>query len=130
MTFIEKTEFARAGLSLEDVDDENSQVLHEEGFASMITLNGLSVTIRSTMDIVRKLHAAGFPYVLTGKLNQDAIEVGVGLEFYILIILRLMLTPETNEICQFFSVFLELFDPVAGTMINRPCQLSYNSFEC
>lgn len=67
---MEKTEFARVGVDL------NEGEIEAEGFASTTTLNGLSVTIRSTIDIVDfLLYEAKYNYVLTGKLNQDCIEV-------------------------------------------------------
>ncbi|KZS02375.1 Uncharacterized protein APZ42_000608, partial [Daphnia magna] len=45
-----------------------------EPFLSKVTLNGLRVTILSTVDIVGLLLKENYKYVLTGKLNQDCIE--------------------------------------------------------
>nr|CAH0109971.1 unnamed protein product [Daphnia galeata] len=44
-------------------------------FASSLTLSTLRVSILSTIDLVDELLDMGFEYVLTGKLNQDCIEV-------------------------------------------------------
>jgi hypothetical protein len=48
-----------------------------EPFLSIITLNGLIVTILSTIVVVIFLLDSGYSYVLTGKLNQDCIEVSI-----------------------------------------------------
>jgi hypothetical protein len=44
-------------------------------FASSLTLSTLRVSILSTIDLVDELLDMGFEYVLTGKFNQDCIEV-------------------------------------------------------
>lgn len=44
-------------------------------FASLTTLKGLRVTIKTVREIVNNMFAAGRPYVLTGRLNQDCLEV-------------------------------------------------------
>lgn len=54
--------------------DEISAVVYEP-FLSKVTLNGLRVTILSTIDVVELLLRENDKYVLTGKLNQDCIEV-------------------------------------------------------
>ena len=48
-------------------------------FASSVTLDGLRVTILSMIEIIDFLlnKPDPFPYVLTGKLNQDSLEVVV-----------------------------------------------------
>lgn len=56
------------------VSDEISVVVYEP-FLSKVTLNGLRVTILSTIDVVELLLRENYKYVLTGKLNQDCIEV-------------------------------------------------------
>lgn len=42
-------------------------------FASQMTAESLRVTL-SVLDIIKLLHKKGVPYVLTVKLNQDALE--------------------------------------------------------
>ena len=46
-------------------------------FCSPQTLEGLRVTIRSVLDVMDSMFQQGFKYVLTGKLNQDCLEVRV-----------------------------------------------------
>lgn len=48
-------------------------------FASTVTMNGLRVTIASIIEITEFLLRKDDPYeyVLTGKLNQDLIEVSI-----------------------------------------------------
>lgn len=61
-------------LATEKISDEISVVVYEP-FLSKVTLNGLRVTILSTIDVVELLLRDNYKYVLTGKLNQDCIEV-------------------------------------------------------
>lgn len=44
-------------------------------FLSKTTMDGLRVTILSTIALVDQLFSLGYLYVLTGKFNQDCIEV-------------------------------------------------------
>lgn len=44
-------------------------------FVAFVTIKGLRITIKSILAIVDTLFAKGFKYVLTGKLNQDCLEV-------------------------------------------------------
>ena len=44
-------------------------------FAAMKTLNALRVTIKSVREVVDLQFKEGFDMVLTGKLNQDCLEV-------------------------------------------------------
>lgn len=46
-----------------------------EPFLSKVTLDSLRVTILSTIDVVELLFQDKYKYVLTGKFNQDCIEV-------------------------------------------------------
>jgi len=51
-------------------------IISEKHFLTKQTAEGFQVTIQSTLDIVKYLTTTvGFPYVLTGRLNQDGIEV-------------------------------------------------------
>ncbi|XP_077537531.1 uncharacterized protein LOC144149751 [Haemaphysalis longicornis] len=47
-------------------------------FASRQTMESLRVTLLSIIDIINELHKAGVPYVLTAKLNQDPLEILLG----------------------------------------------------
>lgn len=48
----------------------------EHNFASNETIEGLKVTIATTLDIIEYLvNQLNFQYVLTAKLNQDCLEV-------------------------------------------------------
>lgn len=48
----------------------------EKYFLTRQTTEGLRVTIKSTLDLVQYLiRNAGFDSVLTGRLNQDSLEV-------------------------------------------------------
>ena len=44
-------------------------------FAAFTTLKALRVTIKTICEIAENLFAAKRPYVLTGRLNQDCLEV-------------------------------------------------------
>lgn len=44
-------------------------------FLSKQTLHGLRVTLRSCRELAAKLLHDGFSYVMTGKFNQDPLEV-------------------------------------------------------
>jgi hypothetical protein len=63
--------------STENTATGNSSDVIYEPFLSKVTLNGLRVTILSTIDIVEFLLKENYKYVLTGKLNQDCIEVRI-----------------------------------------------------
>lgn len=68
----------RQGITWLDTCENN----HEQGlidrsqFLSSNTAKGLRATINSAMDLCRYLHEKfSFAYILTGKLNQDPLEV-------------------------------------------------------
>lgn len=63
-------------LNLTDMKDVDSNEVYEP-FLSTTTMNGLRVTIFNTIDVVNLLLDSGYNYVLTGKLNQDCIEVRI-----------------------------------------------------
>lgn len=44
-------------------------------FASQVTMESLRVTLASVRDLITDLLSKGARYVLTGKLNQDPLEV-------------------------------------------------------
>lgn len=44
-------------------------------FASQVTIESLRVTLASVLDLIKDLLSEGADYVLTGKLNQDPLEV-------------------------------------------------------
>jgi hypothetical protein len=44
-------------------------------FVSMTTLRGWRISILSTIAIVEELFTENYSFVLTGKFNQDALEV-------------------------------------------------------
>lgn len=44
-------------------------------FVSLVTLKALRITMKSMKDIAASLFASGFKYILTGKINQDCLEV-------------------------------------------------------
>lgn len=44
-------------------------------FASQVTMESLRVTLSSILELTNDLLAKGARYVLTGKLNQDPLEV-------------------------------------------------------
>ena len=52
-------------------------------FASLTTLHALRVTIKSVAEIIEQLFSLGVEMVLTGKANQDCLEV------FMVIILRI-----------------------------------------
>lgn len=50
--------------------------ISENNFLTKQTAVGLRVTIKSTLDLIKYLTTnAGFSSVLTGRLNQDSLEV-------------------------------------------------------
>lgn len=52
------------------------QHIHTNEFLTMTTAEGLRVTLRSTIELPNYLlWDCGFEYVLTGKMNQDPLEV-------------------------------------------------------
>lgn len=63
----------------DNVDNESTEVseIVYEPFLYSTTMNGLRVTILSTIDVDNFLLNSGYKYVLTGKLNQDCIEVNI-----------------------------------------------------
>ncbi len=66
---------AASSSQTESEESEDVAEVVYEPFLSKITLNGLRVTIMSTIDVVELLLRENYKYVLTGKLNQDCIEV-------------------------------------------------------
>ena len=44
-------------------------------FCSLTTIRGWRLTINSVIELTEQQFAAGYPVVLTGKLNQDPVEV-------------------------------------------------------
>lgn len=44
-------------------------------FVSMTTLRGWRISILSTIEILEELFTENYSFVLTGKFNQDALEV-------------------------------------------------------
>lgn len=47
-------------------------------FLTRQTAEGLRVTLKSTLELIDYLTSeCGFPYVLTGRINQDSLEVWV-----------------------------------------------------
>lgn len=61
----------------DELDDSTGDDRPLPMFASTVTMNGLRVTIASIIDIIEFVLRKYDPYkyVLTGKLNQDLIEV-------------------------------------------------------
>lgn len=54
----------------------DNNLIREDQFLTHNTADGLRMTIASTLDIVEYLHeGCDFSYVLTGKMNQDCLEV-------------------------------------------------------
>lgn len=49
--------------------------INKSEFLTKSTVEGLRVTLRSTIFLCRHLYNCGFQYVLTARLNQDIIEV-------------------------------------------------------
>lgn len=53
-----------------------NNLIRENEFLTRTTVDGLKITIQSTIDLVNDLlNDYGFIYVLTAKLNQDCLEV-------------------------------------------------------
>jgi len=51
-------------------------LIQEKEFLTKSTAESLRITLKSTIDLVTfLLNDCGFNYVLTSKLNQDALEV-------------------------------------------------------
>lgn len=74
MKHIDDSESYAAGVE----DPEADRVCPPEpapAFASALTLSTLRVSILSTIELVDELLDMGFEFVLTGKFNQDCIEV-------------------------------------------------------
>lgn len=53
---------------------ENGQIKKNE-FLTESTCMGLRVTIKSTIDLCSYLTKLNFKYLLTGRINQDKLEV-------------------------------------------------------
>lgn len=54
----------------------HEQQIHPNEFLTTTTAEGLRVTLRSTIELTNYLlWDCGFEYVLTGKMNQDPLEV-------------------------------------------------------
>lgn len=61
---------------MEWLDNWESSSSNNKMFLTQSTAQGLRVTLRSTVEIAKYLlKSCGFKYVLTGKLNQDCLEV-------------------------------------------------------
>jgi len=53
-----------------------NKLITDDMFLTKQTVEGLKITIKSTIDLVEYLlNECGFAYVLTSKLNQDCLEV-------------------------------------------------------
>lgn len=66
-----------------------NQHIHQNEFLTMTTAEGLRVTLRSTIELTKYLLSeCGFDYVLTGKMNQDPLEVALNFKLYTLIIIN------------------------------------------
>lgn len=53
-----------------------NKLITDDMFLTKQTVEGLRITIKSTIDLVEYLHTEfGFAYVLTTKLNQDCLEI-------------------------------------------------------
>lgn len=57
--------------------EKNSIERNTKLFASQLTTESLRVTLMSVLDIITLLHDKDVRYVLTAKLNQDPLEVGI-----------------------------------------------------
>lgn len=54
----------------------NTNCIPKSAFLTKETAEGLRMTLSSTLDLIKDLvNNYAFPYVLTGKINQDALEV-------------------------------------------------------
>ncbi|XP_043287495.1 uncharacterized protein [Venturia canescens] len=83
------TDFKILEDSIRKLDEWEEKVekglLSKDLFLTPQTAEGLRVTLKSTLDIVTYLtNECGFPYVLTGRINQDPLEVKLlqGLDIY------------------------------------------------
>jgi len=54
---------------------------HQKQFLSDQTCHGLRISLHSTLELSKLLLAEGFSYVLTGKFNQDPLEVSLLISF-------------------------------------------------
>lgn len=59
----------------EDIYNESNK--RDTMFASTTTIRGWRTSIKSTIGIVEDLFAENYSFVLTGKFNQDALEVSI-----------------------------------------------------
>lgn len=57
----------------EDLYKEES--LPKEMFCSLTTLRAFMTDVLSTLSLVEEMFGAGFETILTGKMNQDPVEV-------------------------------------------------------
>lgn len=63
-----------------DALDSSERVFLENGltpFISQTTLEAFRMTIRSVISLVEEMLQDGYTFVLTGKFNQDCIEVNI-----------------------------------------------------
>lgn len=60
-----------------DMTEKNSIERNTKLFASQLTTESLRVTLMSVLDIIALLHDKDVRYVLTAKLNQEPLEVGI-----------------------------------------------------
>lgn len=62
------------------VDDK---LISRDLFLTRQTAEGLRVTLKSTLELIDYLTKdCGFPYVLTGRINQDCLEVWTAVFFH------------------------------------------------
>jgi len=68
---------------LDKIDDTEKKLKEKKktAFISQTTMEALRLTIHSVLILTRDLLENDFNYVLTGKLNQDCLEVRL-LRFY------------------------------------------------
>jgi len=63
---------------LDDWENEyKSGKIQKSEFLTESTSTGLRVTVKSTLDICSYLTKWNFKYLLTGKINQDKLEVKI-----------------------------------------------------
>jgi len=51
----------------------SNKIVSAEQFLTKETVEGLRVTLHSTVDLIECIHSVGFDYILTSKANQDKI---------------------------------------------------------
>lgn len=69
-------EDALVWLNAWETDTFKNKIIAQEEFLTRETAHGLRVTLRSTLDLCKYLiDKYNFKYLLTGKVNQDNLEV-------------------------------------------------------